>query len=94
MWNELNDVNSNNWMYRNFNLPTKNTKHTKSISRTLALSVGFWLFSQNQNRRNRFVYNPNFEGINELITFVIKLFASVKMTLWKLLQGTETEKET
>ena len=60
-------------MYRNFNLPTKDTKHTKSLSRTLALFVGFWLFSQNRNRRNRFVYNPNFEGINELITLVTKL---------------------
>jgi len=29
----------------------------------------------NRNKRNRFVYNPNFEGINELITLVTKLAA-------------------
>jgi len=33
----------------------------------------FWLISQNQDKRNRFVYTPNFGGINELITFVNKL---------------------
>jgi len=38
--NEVNDVNPNNWMYSNFNLPTKDTKMTKFHSRTLASFVG------------------------------------------------------
>ena len=41
--NEIDDVNPNNWMYRNFNLPTKNAKRTKSLSRTLASFVGISL---------------------------------------------------
>lgn len=31
------------------------------------------ILQKNRNKRNGFVYNPNFEGINELITFVSKL---------------------
>ena len=34
--NEVNDVNPDNWMYSNFNLPTKDTKHTKTYSCLLA----------------------------------------------------------
>ena len=34
----------------------------------------FRLLSQSWDRRNRFVCNPNIEGIDELITLTIKLY--------------------
>ncbi len=42
----------------------------------------FWQLSQNLYKRNRFVYNPKFGGINELITLVNK---TSKMSLRSIL---------